>query len=174
MKRTIPNNGFLGRAILLALVPFSVAFAASDNTKPPIGCRDLGYQFELKTLHLLPDDAGTRNSMYFLYNKSNRAVNLYQMRQEESSRSAFLNHSVRSNEWAVFATSEKDIKFICATPDRNHRYGTVVDCSKYLQVCEYNNVKFGLNNRGNYWLVNSPSRNSAVRAVVRYGIIPAQ
>ena len=173
MKKIIKKRPSI-TAIALTLIFCSAAIASNNNDKMPLGCRDLGYQFELKTLHLLPDDAGTRNSMYFLYNKSNRSINLYQMRQEESARSAFLNHSVRSNEWAVFATSEKDIKFICATPDDKNRYGAVVDCSKYLKVCEYNNVKFGLNNRGNYWLVNSRSRNSAVRAVVRYGIIPAQ
>jgi len=164
----------MGLSALAFLFPVAQVHADSDDNKPPLGCRDLGYRFELKTLHLLPDDAGERNSMYFLYNKSDRAINLYQMRQEESSRSAFLNHAIRSREWAVFATSEKDIKFICATPERDSRYGAVVDCSKYLKVCEYNNVKFGLNNRGNYWLVNSRSRNSAVREVVRYGIIPAQ
>ena len=170
----IIKNILAGLTVLALLFPFAQAFARSDDNKPPLGCRDLGYRFELKTLHLLPDDAGERNSMYFLYNKSDRAINLYQMRQEESAHSAFLNHAIRSYEWAVFATSEKDIKFICATPVRGSRYGDIVDCSKYLKVCEYNNVKFGLNNRGNYWLVNSRSRNSAVREVVRYGIIPAQ
>ncbi|MCC5792328.1 MAG: endopeptidase IV [Legionellaceae bacterium] len=159
---------------LVASITVGQAAKVNENAKPPLGCRDLGYRFELKTLHLLPDDAGERNSMYFLYNKSERALNLYQMRQEESSRSAFLNHAIRSGEWAVFATSEKDIRFICATPEHKSRYGKVVDCSQYLTVCEYNNVKFGLNNRGNYWLVNSSSRNTAVREVVRYGIIPAQ
>lgn len=160
--------------ILCALMTVSVHAKKKNNSKPPLGCRDLGYKFELKTLHLLPDSVGQQNSMYFLYNKSERSINLYQMRQEESSRSAFLNHSIRSKEWAVFATSEKDIKFICTTPEYQKEYGAIVDCSQYLNVCEYNNVKFGLNNRGNYWLVNTRSRNSAVREVVRYGIIPAQ
>ena len=172
MKRIITS---VISGLLLVGILCSPGYARTeDNVKPPLGCRDLGYRFEFKTLHLLPDDAGPRNSMYFFYNKTGRSINLYQMRQEESSRSAFLNHSIRAQEWSVFATSEKELKFICTVPQMGKQYGEVVDCAQYLNVCEYNNVKFGLNNRGNFWLVNTSSRNTAVREVVRYGIIPAQ
>jgi len=74
----------------------------------------------------------------------------------------------------VLSVNEKSMKFACSVKEYGKKYGEVVDCSKAVQVCEYNNVKFGLNNRGNYWIVNSSSRNGAVRAVVKYGIIPAQ
>ncbi|KTD66120.1 hypothetical protein [Legionella spiritensis] len=166
--------------LVFFLTAFITSFAAAKqedkddkDNRNPSGCRDLGYQFKLKALHLLPDEVGASQSMYLIYNKSGQDVNLYQMRDGESSRSLFLNHIVKAGQWAVFSTNERLVKFLCTVSDKKSRYGRVIDCADNLRVCEYNNVKYGLNNKGNYWLINSSSRNAAVRAVVRYGIIPA-
>ena len=162
---------------LLGVTPLN--FAAVDkaekedkDNRNPVGCRDVGYQFDLKTLQLLPREAGVNQSMYFIFNKRDKAVNLYQMRDDDSSRSLYLNHVITARQWGVFSTTEKEVKYICTVADSASRYGKVVDCADSLRVCEYANVKYGLNNRGNFWLVNSTSRNAAVRDVVRYGIIP--
>lgn len=174
MKKIIQLS--LTGALFLSVFSAS-AFAEAeekDNNKLPLGCRDTGYQFELKTLHLLPGKSGDRQSMYFLFNTLGQPVSLYQMRDEESSRSMYLNHAIHPRQWAVLSTSEKQVKFICTIPDKKSRYGKIVDCSESLTVCEYTNVRYGLNNRGNYWIVNSNTRNGALREVVRYGIIPAQ
>ncbi|MBA2655686.1 MAG: endopeptidase IV [Tatlockia sp.] len=173
----------LGRAFLLSLFAVGVAQAEVDiekdkiakekeDNRPPIGCRETGFKFELQALHLLPALAGQKQSMYLFHNELGQTLNLYQMRSEESSHSTFLNHVIGPKEWGVFSTSEKQVRFICTTPDKKTPYGRVVDCGQSLLICEYTNVRYGLNNRGDFWLVNSNSRNSAVNSVVHYGIIP--
>lgn len=169
---------FLQTLVIFSLIGLSATagFCLSpeqDNSKNPSGCRDVGYRFDLKVLQFLPDAAGQRQSMYMLYNKGKDAINLYHMRAERGTRNLYLNHSIKQGQWAVFSTSEHDLKFICAAQDKSMHEGRVVDCADTLRVCELTNVKYGLNNRGNYWLVNSDSKNGALRAVVHYGIIPA-
>jgi hypothetical protein len=144
-----------------------------DNNKNPLGCRNVGYQFDMKTVHLLPTEFGHKQSMYFLFNKLGQKVTLYQMRDEDSSRSMYLNHVINAGQWAVLSTSEPKVKYICTVPDNKLPHGQIVDCGESLKVCEYTNVKFGMNNRGNYWLVNSNTRGGALQEVLRYGIIPA-
>lgn len=165
-------------AILLAIVMATNLHAAEkkekEDNRNPLGCRDTGYRYNLKTLELLPLASGSVQSMYFIFNKSGRTINLFQMLDSDtSSRSMYLNHTIKSGNWAVLATSEKQMKYICTAPDSGSRYGDIVDCAETIHVCEYNNVKFGLNNRGNYWIVNGNTRGGAIQEVLRYGIIPA-
>lgn len=162
----------LGLSLLMTACGTLFAEEKEDD-RFPLGCRDTGYQFELKTVHLMPHTTASRQSMYFLFNSRSDKVNLFQMRDDESSRSMFLNHVINPRQWAVLSTSEKKVKYICTVPEKNSRYGKIVDCGDSLKVCEFTNVKYGLNNRGNYWLVNSNTKNGALREVVRYGIIPA-
>ena len=156
----------------VGFLPLSAHTEEKDDSRNPIGCRDIGYLFDLKTLTLMPYDDGTGNSLYFMHNKLSKPVTLFQMRDEDSARSVYFNHKIDANYWAVLATAEKKMKYICTVSEGKSAYGKVVDCAESLQVCEYNHVKFGLNNRGNYWLANSSTRGGAVGAVVRYGIIP--
>lgn len=175
----------ISQALLLSLLTFGLAHATEeevvkDKTKvkekednrPPIGCRAEGHRFDLDALHLITGANGNNQSLYLLHNESNLTVTLYQMRDEESSRSMFLNHPIGAHEWGILSTSEKVVKFICTIPDKKSTYGMVVDCGQFFKVCEYTNVRYGLNNRGNFWLYNSSSRNGAVSSVVHYGIIP--
>ena len=155
-----------------AAATIKTAKAEKEDNRAPIGCYNAGYQFELQTLHLNPGSNWDNQSMYLLFNSSNRPITLFQMRNEESSRSLYLNHVIGPREWGVLSTSEKQVKFICTVPYKKSLYGQVVDCEQNVKVCQYTNVRYGLNNRGNYWLVNSTTRNGAVSAVVHYGIIP--
>lgn len=170
LKRNVCNIIIMG--LLTGASVIHAAPKEDDEQKNPLGCRNQGYQFDLKALRLLPEAAGERNSLYFVFNKLNEPVHLYHMRKEDSPYSMFLNHGVRPRQWAVLSTSEKQLKYICTVGSTKVSYGKIVDCAESIQVCEYVNVKFGLNNRGNYWLVNSNTKNGAVREVVRYGIIP--
>jgi hypothetical protein len=179
--KTIIKTNWSGVLLGFCLTITGIASAAveeeeveKEDNRPPIGCYDKGYQFELTTLQLMPGDHNDNQSMYFLFNELNQPVTLYQMRNEESSRSMYLNHSIGAHQWAVLSTNEKRVKFICTVPAKKSQYGQIVDCAKSLKVCEYTNVRYGLNNRGNYWLINSSTRGSAVSAVVHYGIIPGQ
>jgi hypothetical protein len=174
MKPKVMKINILIVAILcgvLANVCAKEAKEVEDN-KNPLGCYDTGYVFDLKTLHLLPGRVGKRQSLYFIFNVLPQPVTLYQMRDDESSRSVYLNHSINARQWAGLSTTEKQVKFICTVPEAKNSYGKIVDCAESLRVCEYTNVRFGLNNKGNFWMVNSNNKNGAVRDVVHYGVIP--
>ena len=143
-----------------------------EESRSPIGCKDLGYTFDLKTLYIESDSEEAKQSLYFIYNRSPHSIDLFQMRGEESARSMFLNHRVGAKQWAVLSTSHKHMRYVCAIAEGKSPYGKIVDCGNTLKVCQYNNVRYGMNNQGNYWLVNSSTRTGAVNAVVHYGIIP--
>lgn len=166
--------------LFLLCTVYGISSATGDNdmdsdkdTHNPLGCRDMGYRFELKTLQLTAAQIGDRQSLYFILNKLNQPVNFYQMRDTQGSRDLYLNHVLHPQQWGVLSMGEKNLHYICTVNDAAYRYGRIVDCGESLQVCEYNNVVYGMNNRGNYWLVNSNSKNAALREVVRYGMIPA-
>jgi hypothetical protein len=160
-------------ACFLGLMVASMAHAAKeDESKPPLGCRNQGYQFKLDVLDLIPDIGGDNQSLYFVFNQLNQPISLYQMLGDNSTRSTYLNHTVAARQWSILATNQNALRFVCTTPDKASRYGRVVNCSESVTVCEYARVKFGLNNRGNYWFLNSNTRNGAVRDVGHYGIIP--
>lgn len=174
MKRLfamITSSLFVG-SLFAAALPDTAK--ETEETRNPIGCRDLGHSYDLKVLHLQPEASGTeRQAMYFLFNKTNQVVNLYQMRDKDSIYSIYMNSTLQPRLWSVLSTSEPQMKYICTTPDSKSLFGKIVDCGSMLKVCEFNNVIYGLNNRGNFWIVRNNSRNGAVRDVVRYGIIPA-
>ena len=167
-------SGFIVLFGICSLQGHAAAAVAKSDDKSPLGCRDLGYEFDLKVLKLLPAEAGQRQSLYFIFNALPNNINLYQMLKDESTRSMYLNHTIHPRQWAVLSTSEKELKYICTVDDAKNKtkYGTVVDCAKSLKVCEYARVKYGLNNEGNYWLVNSNTSGGAVNEVIHYGIIP--
>ncbi len=145
---------------------------ADDDIKSPLGCRDVGYQYELKVLKLLPSAVGDRNSLYFFFNKLNQPITLYQMLGDDGARSMHLNHVVNARQWAALSTSEQSLKYICSKGDGKSTYGEIVDCADSIKVCEYARVTYGMNNRGNIWLVKSNTRQGAVQEVLNYGIIP--
>lgn len=145
---------------------------AKDEARFPIGCRPVGYQQHLKVLSLFPGKEGALQSLYFFYNQLPQTISLYQMRDEDSEYSTRVNHTIGPNQWAALATGERLVKFICTLGDGKKSYGTIVDCADTVKVCEYVNVKFGLNNKGNFWVSDGNSRNGAVNDVVHYGIIP--
>lgn len=150
----------------------TAAADAEKETRYPIGCRPVGFNESLKVLSLFPGKEGALQSMYFFYNKLPQTISLYQMRDKDSEYSTRYNHSIKGNSWAVLAVGEPHVKFICSLGDGKKEYGQILDCADSVKVCEYVNVKFGLNNKGNYWIVDSNTRNGAVNEVVHYGIIP--
>ncbi|MBA2650423.1 MAG: endopeptidase IV [Legionella sp.] len=143
-----------------------------EETRPPIGCQPVGYDMGLKVLSLYPGQQSALQSLYFVYNQLHENVNLYQMRDKYSELSTRYNHTIRGKSWAAVATGEPTVRFICAMGEGKNGYGKIVDCAQSLKVCQYVNVKFGLNNKGNFWIVDSNTRNGAVNDVVHYGVIP--
>ena len=145
---------------------------AEDGERNPLGCRDVGYQFKLNAVEIQPTQEDDKQSLYFVLNRGRQPVHLYQMLQENSTRSTYMNHTISSKQWAVLATNEPHVTYSCSLDRNGDLYGKIVPCADYLKICEYTRVRFGLNNRGNFWVVNSNSRGGAVGDVVRYGIIP--
>ncbi len=145
---------------------------SKDPAKNPLGCKDVGYEFQLNVVNIKPGAAGQQQSLYFIYNRLDKPINLFQMLKDESTRSTYLNHVIRPQQWAVLSTNENELKYICTVAGEKTRYGKVINCGESLKICEYVRVRFGLNNKGNYWVVNSTTRGGAVGEVVRYGIIP--
>ena len=132
----------------------------------------MGYKFDLKVLKLYPEEAGARQSLYFIFNNLPKDISLYQMLKKDSTRSMYLNHIIHARQWAVLSTSEKELNYICTVDDAKSSYGKIVDCAESVKVCEYARVKYGMNNEGNYWLVSSNTSGGAVNEVLHYGIIP--
>lgn len=150
----------------------SPAAVDEKEARYPIGCRPVGYEERLKIVTLHPGKEGHLQSMYFFYNQLPQTISLYQMRDKDSEYSTRYNHSIKGKSWAVLAVGEPLVKFICSMGDGKKEYGQLIDCAETVKICEYVNVKFGLNNKGNYWIVDSNTRNGAVNDVVHYGIIP--
>jgi hypothetical protein len=148
------------------------AFAKEDETTNPLGCQNTGYEFKLKVLNIKAGEHGPQQTMYFLYNFGAAPIALHQMRNEDSSRSLYINHTIQPYKWAVLAANENTLRFICSIPTKKSNYGDVVDCAESIKVCQNTQVRFGLNNKGNFWIVGNNTKNEALRQVVHYGIIP--
>lgn len=146
--------------------------AQKEERRFPIGCRPVGYKQSLKVVTLHPGQEGALQTMYFFYNQLSESLSLYQMRDKDSELSTRYNHTIKPHSWAVLATGEPMVKYLCSLGDGKSGYGNIVDCADSIKICEYVHVKFGLNNKGNFWIVDSNTRNGAVNEVVHYGIIP--
>ena len=160
--------------ILMSLLLCINGYAKKNKVKKfeyPPGCNQEGYSLDYNVLYLHPHAAGNPASLYFVYNNSDKRVTLYQSQRDDADYIININNVVLPNMWAVFATDEKKVKFICAHPNKKYKYGELVDCAKVLKACEFTNVVFGLNNGGNYWVVTNNTKNGAIRQSVRHGIL---
>jgi hypothetical protein len=151
---------------------FAFLAYAQDDSQRPFGCKKMGYRYVYQILEIEPRAEGDRESLYFFYNRSDEPIKLYQMLGNAAPMKTFLNHILEPKRWAVLITGEENVKYICAKHANEKELGDIVDCQSQLSVCEFPKTKFGLNNRGNFWLVQADSRENAVRQVERYGIIP--
>jgi|LauGreDrversion4_2_1035121.scaffolds.fasta_scaffold296384_2 hypothetical protein len=143
-----------------------------DTSKSPLGCRDVGYRYQLGTIDLQPHSVGDKQSLYFFYNHLAQPVKLYHMLGDNTLHATFLNHTIAPKQWAVLATGLEDVKYMCAIHAEDGSLGTITPCQDSIKICEFARVKFGLNNKGNFWIVKGNTRAGAVSEVVHYGIIP--
>ncbi|MCX7115318.1 MAG: endopeptidase IV [Gammaproteobacteria bacterium] len=158
--------------ILMGTLPTHVLLAKENEDNFPTECKTAGYHFKMKTVELAPDQSTQKQAMYFFHNTGSEDLQLYQMRGKDSSRSLYLNHTIHPNQWAVLATSEKVTRYICTHPAPKLTQGKIVDCADSVKICQFTHVRFGMNNKGNYWIVDNTDKNSALRGIVHYGIIP--
>ena len=171
MKSTKTNLILLILVILPFMILSSEAIARLKPLELPRGCHNEGYSFNDKTLNLFPAKKGNNDSVYFIYNRSNSTVSLYQLKNANEHMGLNINNKIRANQWGVYSSDETNVRFACTKPSHQYPHGKLVDCGQNLKVCEYTNVKYGLNNRGNYWMARSASKNSAIRRAMKIGVL---
>lgn len=161
--------------IAILLMSFNAIAAQNDDKDDnsfPGGCYPKGYSFKYMMLHLHPAQAGGRQSVYFIHNKNiNNSVKLYNMVNGNKPFITQLNNRIGPNRWGVIAANEKDLQFSCTIASRNYEYGKITSCKDVLEVCEYTNAKFAVNNHGNYWAVPSNTKYGARRQVIYQGVL---
>ena len=155
----------------LSIAMFIPTLAQAEIEKLPKGCHDEGYAFNHKALTLMPSKAGNHDSVYFVYNNSPNTINLYQLKSAEEHMGLNINNKIRPFNWGVYSSDESLVRFACSIPSAEYAHGKLVDCQSRLKVCEYTNVKYGLNNKGNYWMSRSNTRGGALRRVNRLGVL---
>lgn len=146
-------------------------FASVTSPELPRGCHDEGYSFTHKSLTLMPSKAGKNDSVYFIYNNSEQTLNLFQLKSEKENMGLNINNKIEPFHWGVYSTDESLVRFACSVPSPVYDHGQLINCQKALNVCEYTNVKYGLNNRGNYWMSRSNTKNGALKRVNRLGVL---
>jgi hypothetical protein len=154
-----------------SLVATSVFSAPEREDKNPLGCRDLGYRYTMKTLDLVPESPEGNPALFFIFNTTTKPILLSQMRKENDVEGMGINHVIPPQKWAALAMDHKYVKYACSMLDGKSNYGQVVDCAESLKVCNFARVKYGLNNRGNFWMVAGNTKNGALREVTNYGVI---
>ena len=171
MNKSIKTVGIEWLVMLLILSSSPVFSAMEREDKNPLGCRDLGYQFKLKTLDLIPPEPEGTPSLYFMFNQTSKPLLLSQMRTQDDSDAISINHVIPPQQWAVLAMDHQHVKYACSVMDGKTTYGQVTDCSQAVKVCDFARVKYGMNNRGNFWMVSGNNKNGALREVTVYGVI---
>lgn len=158
--------------VMVLIFGSSAGFSAMEREdKNPLGCRDLGYKFTLKTLDLVPPQPEGTPSLYFMFNLTSKPILLSQMRAKDNTDAMSINHVIPAQRWAVLAMDRQHVKYACSVMDGKSTYGQIVDCAQAIKVCDFARVKYGMNNRGNFWMVSGDSKNGALRNVTYYGVI---
>lgn len=141
---------------------------ADEESRRPYACKNVGYRFFMNTLELQPRSEGDKESLYFFYNQSDEPLLLYHLLGQKAYTQTFLNQQLAPKQWAALILGEKKVRFLCAQGDDRH----IVSCPSNLTVCEFAKTRFGINNRGHFWLVIAASKEQAIRQVEHYGIVP--
>lgn len=168
---TIKYQLVVAALALLCLSGLNKTYAKQDPLKLPRGCHNEGYTYHHKALTLLPAQKGNNDSVYFIYNTSNSTINLYQLKNADEHMGLNINNKIKAHQWGVYSSDEAQVRFACTKPNSRYPHGKLVDCQRNLKVCEYTHVKYGLNNRGNYWMARSTTKNSAIRRAIRIGVL---
>ena len=150
---------------------YSATTFAKRTVEMPRGCLQEGFTFHHRALTLLPAKAGSQDSVYFMYNKSNRPINLYQLKGANEHMGLNINNQIKPHQWGVYSSDEDQVRFACSVPSTKYKKGELVDCQERISLCEFTKVKYGLNNRGNYWMASSTSKSGAIRRSIIIGVL---
>jgi len=140
--------------------------AWSESTHFFRGCTATGARFESHTMTLSPDSTISKQTVYFIHNKTRTSLNLMLMKNMSHPYLSYKNQ-IGPQEWAVFAMDEPSLDFACQqTGQHGH-----VNCQDVIELCQYVNIKFPPGNHGNYWAVPSSSLITARKEIVKQGIL---
>ena len=157
--------------LALSVTIGAVAKAEKKILRYPIGCNPVGYKFDLYNVVFQPPEKHNSQTIYFVHNTSMQRVRMFHAMTGERSYIVHINESILPNRWAVLALDMHDSKYICAHAEYGSDKLDIVKCADVLDVCEYDRSRFGGNHRGNYWMVHNNTRNGAVRAARRHGVL---
>jgi hypothetical protein len=176
------GNGIRLSRYLVVFMSIFYAFSSPASTisnpkkirKFPLGCREKGFSFENNVLSLHPNFEGKKydQTLYFLHNITHQNIELTIKKAVGQRFGPNYKNVITPDNWAVFSLDFQHFKFICKEKSffaEAGAYGN--DCSKLLEVCQYNNAKFAEHNLGTYWTVANKSRKHAVKSAIEHGIL---
>ncbi len=140
--------------------------ASSEPTKFFRGCDAIGSRFEDNLIVLNPDSSISRQTVYFIHNKSHYPLNIVLMKDIKQPYLSYKNQ-IGSQQWGVFATDERSLNFACQVAGKN----SMVDRQQVIELCQYVDIKFPQGNNGNYWAVTSSPLITARKEIVKQGIL---
>jgi len=174
------NVGFAAKATTVknATAPKSASTkktttAKTTTPKPyPTGCKQVGFGFSNGVLVLEPyhKNIEQKQVVYFIQNTSKQEILFSDQQDPDAPYIMHHNNTLKPDQWAVFA-ADKITRFICSNNNKIQTLQSIVDCENTIKVCEYANVKFALNNRGNYWAATNLSMSGAVTEIIHQGVL---
>lgn len=166
------------KLMIYTITIFCCTFALSDNSyskekflRYPVGCTVGGFKFDYYNVIFKPTALYHPQTIYFVHNLSSQTVHmLYTDAGNRPYTAPSINGSINPKLWSVLALDEKT-KFICTNYDKSKGMHNVIDCSKVLEICEFQRTRFGPNTHGNYWVSQHNTIMGSVSAVRWHGIL---
>ena len=168
------------RIIIYLTIIFSCLFShplfaknnqPKENIRFPIGCKPMGYKFDLYNVIFRPSNKMYSQTVYFILNKSNMIIHLLQVSNGNELYLVHIDGNIYPNKWSVLAASETEIKYICTQYNEYKDDHRVLNCQKVLDICEFPRARFGTNHRGTYWLTLNQSLISALKVARFHGVL---
>lgn len=161
--------GMVCLGLLTAYAPSS--FALKYENGFPKGCRAIGYAYQERKLVLTPtNDEFERQTLYLIKNKSNRPITLLASDANYDLLGMNWEMTTKPNQWSSFALNKSRLPFVCKR-EINRNTQEVVDCGDVIEVCEYNNAKFGEHILGSYWVITNQTAATVVSKTIKKGIL---
>lgn len=157
---------YLTHSILAFVMLCITQQVCSESNKFFRGCDGIGSRFEDNLLVLEPNASVSKQTVYFIHNKSSSPLNILLMKDIKQPYLSYKNQ-IGSQEWGVFATDEQSLNFACQVTGKNN----TVNCQNVVELCQYVDIKFPQGNNGNYWAVTSSPLITARKEIVKQGIL---
>lgn len=132
----------------------------------PRGCEVTGFGYEDGRLIL--NETGDQ-TLYLIQNHSSNKIMLEHFEIKEIFLSPKLRNKVSPGNWSAFASEIPSQHFKCFK--MNGESQEEVDCSEFLEICQYPRVKFALSNMGTYWVSMNKPQPQVLKDAIAKGIL---